>query len=170
MHQPLGHEVVEVPLAEDHELVQALLLDRLDESLHVSTQLYSDGFAMVAFGQSFASMNWRTKKLEEVVISRWLRHGGNPVLRWMGGNVSIETDAADNWKPSKKRSCERIDGIVALIMALERATTGEAVTGPLLMWGSRFSRAPLHDLEVDRELIAMVPRTNVCHHKSLGLT
>ena len=36
---------------------------------------------------------------------------------------SIETDAADNWKPSKKKSRERIDGIVALIMGLDRATT-----------------------------------------------
>jgi len=43
---------------------------------------------------------------------------GNPVLRWMAGNVSLETDAADNLKPSKKKSRERIDGIVAL----ERAT------------------------------------------------
>ena len=42
----------------------------------------------------------------------------NPVLRWMANNVSLETDAADNWKPSKKRSRERIDGIVALIMAV----------------------------------------------------
>ena len=40
----------------------------------------------------------------------------------MAGNVSLETDAADNWKPSKKKSRERIDGIVALIMGLERAT------------------------------------------------
>ncbi|MCH7685115.1 MAG: hypothetical protein IH899_00280 [Planctomycetes bacterium] len=47
----------------------------------------------------------------------------NPVLRWMASNVSIEKDAADNWKPSKKKSTERIDGIVALIMAIDRATT-----------------------------------------------
>jgi phage terminase large subunit-like protein len=40
----------------------------------------------------------------------------------MAGNVSIEQDAADNWKPSKKKSVERIDGIVALIMGLGRAT------------------------------------------------
>jgi phage terminase large subunit-like protein len=81
-----------------------------------------DGFEIVAFGQGYASMTWPTKKLEEVVLSARLRHGGNPVLRWMAGNVSIETDAADNWKPSKKKSRERIDGIVALIMALERST------------------------------------------------
>ena len=41
----------------------------------------------------------------------------------MASNVSIETDAADNWKPSKKKSPERIDGIVALVMAIDRATT-----------------------------------------------
>ena len=63
-----------------------------------------------------------------------LRHGGNPVLRWMAGNASIETDAAANWKPSKKKSRERIDGIVALIMALERATTHESVSGSLFIW------------------------------------
>ncbi len=36
--------------------------------------------------------------------------------------VSIEQDAADNWKPSKKKSCERIDGIVALVMGLDLAS------------------------------------------------
>lgn len=63
-----------------------------------------------------------TKKLEEVVLGAKLRHGGHPVLRWMAGNVSIEQDAADNWKPSKKKSCERIDGIVSLIMGLDLAS------------------------------------------------
>ena len=52
----------------------------------------------------------------------------------MAGNVSLETDAADNWKPSKKNSRERIDGIVTLIMGLERATTHEAMTGPYFYW------------------------------------
>jgi len=67
-------------------------------------------------------MNWPTKKLEELVLGGRLAHGGHPVLRWMAGNVSIETDAADNWKTTKKYSPERIDGIVALVMALDRAS------------------------------------------------
>jgi phage terminase large subunit-like protein len=70
-------------------------------------------------------MNFPTKKLEEVVLGGRLTHGGNPVLRWMAGNVSLETDAADNWKPSKKKSCERIDGIVALIMGIDLAARAE---------------------------------------------
>ena len=78
---------------------------------------------MVAFGQGYASMNAPTKKLEELVLSEKIGHGGNPVLRWMAGNVSLEKDAADNWKPSKKKSIERIDGIVALIMGIDRAST-----------------------------------------------
>ncbi|MFZ1935346.1 MAG: terminase TerL endonuclease subunit [Thermoguttaceae bacterium] len=48
---------------------------------------------------------------------------GRLLLRWMAGNASIDTDAVNNWKPSKKKSIERIDGIVALIMALDRAST-----------------------------------------------
>ena len=68
-------------------------------------------------------------------------HGGNPVLRWMAANVSLETDAADNWKPSKKKSRERIDGIVALIMGLERATCEQhsvyELRGPLFLYETR---------------------------------
>lgn len=48
------------------------------------------------------------------------------MLRWMAGNVSLETDAADNWKPSKTKSIERIeriDRIVALVMGIERTST-----------------------------------------------
>jgi len=60
-----------------------------------------------------------------IVLSERPRHGGNSVLRWMAGDVSIEKDAGDNSKPSKKKSRERIDEIVALIKGLERATTYE---------------------------------------------
>jgi len=44
------------------------------------------------------------------------------VLRWMADNLVVETDAAENYKPDKKRATERIDGIVALIMAIDGAT------------------------------------------------
>ncbi|MBQ2664400.1 MAG: terminase large subunit, partial [Clostridia bacterium] len=47
-------------------------------------------------------------------------HGGNPVLRWRAGNVVVETDAAENIKPTKAKSTEKIDGIVAAIMSLDR--------------------------------------------------
>jgi len=55
-----------------------------------------------------------------LVLGRKLRHGGHPVLRWCASNISVEQDAAGNWKPSKRKSSEKIDGIVALILAVSR--------------------------------------------------
>ncbi len=87
----------------------------------LSTDLQGDGFTMVSFGQGFGSMASPTKELEKLVLGGSLLHGGNPVLRWMAGNIVVETDAAGNYKPNKKKSRERIDGLVATIMALGRA-------------------------------------------------
>jgi phage terminase large subunit-like protein len=50
-----------------------------------------------------------------------VNHGGNPVLRWMADNTVIERDYEDRIKPSKKKSSEKIDGVVALCMALSEA-------------------------------------------------
>lgn len=91
--------------------------DRWNAS-QISTQLMGDGFEVVDFGQGFASMSSPTKELEALVISGRLANPNNPALRWMAGNTAVETDAAGNLKPSKKKSTERIDGIVALVMAI----------------------------------------------------
>jgi phage terminase large subunit-like protein len=86
------------------------------------TQLQADGATCVPLGQGFGSMSAPTKELDKLIAGGAIRHGGHPVLRWMAGNVAIEQDAAGNVKPSKKKSTEKIDGIVALIMAIDRAT------------------------------------------------
>jgi len=78
-----------------------------------------DGCPLVKVPQTFAGLSAATKSLEKHVLSRTLRHAGHPVLRWNVGNVSVETDPAGNLKPSKKASTERIDGVVALIQAID---------------------------------------------------
>jgi phage terminase large subunit-like protein len=100
--------------------IREVAVDRWN-STQLQTQLQGDGFTVVPFGQGFASMTAPTKELERLLLERSLRHGGNPVLRWMASNVAVDQDAAGNLKPSKSRSTERIDGIVALVMALGRA-------------------------------------------------
>jgi phage terminase large subunit-like protein len=67
-------------------------------------------------------MSEPSKTFEKLILGGKIRHGNNPVLRWMVSNVAIEIDPAGNIKPSKKRSTERIDGVVGCIMALGRAT------------------------------------------------
>ncbi len=84
-------------------------------------ELEKEGFTMVAFGQGFASMSGPTKELLRLTIDGKLAHGGNPVLRWMADNVVVRQDPAGNVKPDKAKSKENIDGIVALIMGLDRA-------------------------------------------------
>lgn len=104
--------------------IAEIAVDRWN-STQLQTQLMGDGLKVVQFGQGFASMSAPTKELEKLVIGGKLRHGSNPVLRWMASNVSIELDAAGNIKPSKRKSTEKIDGIVATIMALGRAMVRE---------------------------------------------
>jgi phage terminase large subunit-like protein len=99
------------------------------------TELGKDGIEVVQFGQGYASMSEPSKELERLVIAGKLRHGGQPVLRWCAGNVMVETDGspAENIKPVKpktkhkarRQDDNKIDGIVALVMAIGRATAAE---------------------------------------------
>ena len=89
------------------------------------TDLDGDGFTMVPIGMGFKDMSPGMKELYKLMLEGRIIHGGNPVLRWMAGNVVAEVDAAENIKPSKKKSTEKIDGIVALIMGLDRAIRHE---------------------------------------------
>ncbi len=73
---------------------------------------------LLPIGQGYVSMSEPTKTIERMAYSGELRHGGNPVLRWMCSNIQIESDAAGNIKMSKKKSREKIDGMVALAMAI----------------------------------------------------
>jgi phage terminase large subunit-like protein len=79
----------------------------------------TDGLTCVKVRQGFATLSAPSKFLEKAILGRQLRHDGHPILRWNIGNMSIETDAAGNIKPSKELSTERIDGGYALIMGID---------------------------------------------------
>ena len=63
-------------------------------------------------------MSTPSKTFERMVLSQECNTGGNPVARWMNGNVFIERNPAGDIKPNKKKSSEKIDGIVAAIQAV----------------------------------------------------
>ena len=86
----------------------------------LATELEGDGIEMVELRQGFQSLTEPTKKLMELALEGKLRHHGHPVLRWNASNVSVKVDAAGNLKPDKEKSTEKIDGIVAMILALAR--------------------------------------------------
>ena len=85
------------------------------------------GFTVFPFGQGFISMSPPSKDFFQFVMEGKIRHGKHPVLDWNMGNVIVDQDAAGNIKPNKKKSTEKIDGVVALIMGLARATLGGGI-------------------------------------------
>ena len=122
----------------DHRTIQRKICELRDEfeiaeiafdrwgSVQIAAGLQDEGFTMASFGQGFASMAGPTKELLKLIIGKKLRHGGNPVLRWQADNLVVKQDEAGNVKPDKARSSERIDGMVALVMALDRTLRHEA--------------------------------------------
>lgn len=108
-------------LAQRCRIVQ-IAVDRTFQGAQLCTELMQDGFAVIAHGQGIAQMAGPTRELKQAVLSGRLRHDGNPVMRWMIGNVMVETDAEGNEKPSKRRSADKIDGVVAAAMAVGRLT------------------------------------------------
>lgn len=108
-------------------------IERLGETYHIreiaydrwnATQMVQNledmGFTMVPFGQGFKDMSPPSKEMFKLLMEGNIIHGGNPVLKWMAGNVVMRQDPAGNIKPDKEKSVEKIDGIVASIMALDR--------------------------------------------------
>lgn len=92
-------------------------------ALQVAIQLEAelgDGI-MTEVRQGYKTLSPPAKLLESLVAKRLINHGGQPVLRWMADNVVIEHHPDEAIKPSKKKSSEKIDGIIALCTALERA-------------------------------------------------
>lgn len=79
-----------------------------------------DKTVIIPFGQGFVSMSPPTKELMNLVLSKKIRHGGNPVARWCADNLVVNQDPAGNLKPDKAKATQRIDCMVALIMALGR--------------------------------------------------
>jgi phage terminase large subunit-like protein len=96
----------------------------------LTNKLIEDGAPMIKTRQGFVTQSPPLKELQRLVLkgtaqAPLVRHGGNPVMRWMVDNLAVEMDAAGNVKPSKKTSGEKIDGVSALNNAMAEAMTRE---------------------------------------------
>jgi len=138
-----GHLVATPGNVVDYEAVRGTLqawADRFDvqevafdpwNATDLVTRLQDqDGLTCVPMRQGFVSLSAPTKALEKAILSKTLHHTRHPVLRWNVSNVSVETDPAGNLKPSKQKSTDRIDGVVALVMAIDRMERNHSITPP----------------------------------------
>ena len=134
------HEIVEEVLGFRTVVpIEEVAFDRWG-SQAIQNDLIEEDVVMVQFGQGYGSMSSPTKDLERLIISNMIRHAGNPVLRWMADNLEVSTDPAGNIKPKKpdhKMSHKKIDGMVALIMALSRAMVRASAPPPESVYEAR---------------------------------
>ena len=114
-------EVEIIDLARLYEIID-LAFDRTFAG-EIVRNLTDEGLNMVEFGQGFLSMGPPSSELSRKLLARELQHGDDKVATWCASNVTIRTDPAGNIKPDKERSTERIDPIVALVMAIGRSMT-----------------------------------------------
>ena len=120
--------------------IRAIAFDPWNATDLVTRLQEQDGFVCVPMRQGFNSLSAPTKALETAILSKTLRHDGHPVLRWNISNVSVEMDATGNIKPSKKVSTERIDGVAALVMAIDQMERNSGSKEPsyqMLVLGGR---------------------------------
>jgi len=99
--------------------IKKLALDRWNAT-QLANQLQGDGINVALWPQGFAGMNAPSQLLSTLLAAGKLRHAGQPVLQWMAGNVAIRQNADGHIRPvkPKENSHERVDGIIALVMAL----------------------------------------------------
>jgi phage terminase large subunit-like protein len=125
----IDYDAITVALRADAETydLQEVAYDRWGAT-QLASDLLEEGFPLVQVGQGFATMSGPTKELLRLITSGRWRHGGNPVVRWQAGNLITRADPSGNVKPDKAKSTDKIDSLVAGIMALDRAirhTTAE---------------------------------------------
>ncbi len=97
-------------------------------------ELSDAGMVIWPLTQTTAKLNAPSKELERLLGGRLIEHGGNPILRWMAGNVQVTSDSAGNIRPDRKKSTEKIDGIAALVDAIAAWQQGAEEKGVVNLW------------------------------------
>lgn len=93
----------------------------------MSGQLEDEGVMVSVCRQSPQTMSEPSKLFERLLADSKINHGGHPVLAWMADNAIVRTDPSGNIRPDKSKAPDKMDGIVATVVALERATFTEDV-------------------------------------------
>jgi phage terminase large subunit-like protein len=92
---------------------------------NIGNELDHAGLKVVRVPQSYLNLSTPTKMWERGVVGRTLRHDNNPVLSWAMSHTVVEQDFAGNSRPSKRRSVEKIDPVVASVVAISASLHDE---------------------------------------------
>jgi phage terminase large subunit-like protein len=98
------------------------------QATQFSTQMAVKGFTMVEMRPTVLNFSEPMKELEALVIDGRFHHDGDPILGWAVSNVVCHYDKKDNIYPTKEKPENKIDPLVALLMALGRVITAPITT------------------------------------------
>ncbi|WP_416058415.1 terminase large subunit [Stenotrophomonas maltophilia] len=126
------YEVVEARMRQDIERFKpaAVAYDRWNAQ-EISQRLLADGIPLVEFNQTTKNYHPAMQELERLYIKKAIQHGNDPVLNWCASNLLVVKDGNLNQKPDKKRSPDKIDDMVSLLMAIGLSITPEEDDGDL---------------------------------------
>jgi phage terminase large subunit-like protein len=118
----IDYDTIKAQILQDAQdfQIQEVAVDRLFQGYQLSMQLADEGLTVAACGMGFMGMAGPCKEFERRLLGHHLQHGGHPVLKWMANNVAVREDPAGNLKPDKASSQGKIDGIIGILLALDR--------------------------------------------------
>jgi len=124
----IDYDFIRAQIVSDNDKfnIQSISVDRAFQGYEFSQKLDTElggtekDSKVIACGMGFLSMAGPCQEFERRLLLRKLNHGGNPILRWMADNVSVDKDPAGNLKPNKAKSQGKIDGIIGILLGLDR--------------------------------------------------
>jgi phage terminase large subunit-like protein len=122
------YRVVREALVEDADrfVVSSLALDYAFQGIQLAQELVDEGLVVTRFRSGFRAFAEPMVQFERRVVEGKVRHGGNPVLRWMVDNLAVVRNAVGLTAPAKDRSGGKIDGVVATVMGVGEMTAEDA--------------------------------------------
>lgn len=153
----IDYDTIKAQILADAQMFQLeeVAVDRLFQGYQLSMQLADEGLTVAACGMGYMSMAGPCKEFERRLLEKQLQHGGHPVLKWMANNVAVREDPAGNLKPDKASSQGKIDGIIGILLALDRAMRHTTTTsvyesrGLLTLGGTNDGETPDTDGRTD---------------------
>ena len=107
--------------------IDKIAIDPMNAS-QLAQQLYDEGLDVVFFRQNFGRMNEPTQTLERWLLNQEIFHAGDECMVWQYGNIVIDTDPYMNVRINKKKSAEKVDAWVALVMSIGLAIGDDSFT------------------------------------------
>jgi len=136
----IDHEIVFDHILKDSEIynIKELRYDRKGAEFIIATmQRRLPGIELLPFGQGMLSMSDPTKGFYRALKLKRCEHFNHPVLTWMAGNCVVEVDAHENEKLTKKKSKDKIDGVIATVMGFAGASIYEREPRKFSVYGAK---------------------------------